>query len=241
MRSQKKRRLPRLPFVLFLAAAALMARAGVRFAPLQLPPSAWADTEVSTNLVFDSGATDLISTTRGDPLFAFTVVEPAGYRVNFITISNGTQVVGEAGDFSVIYDLTLLPDAVSFSNIELKEVGVLTTDATGYFSEPAHSNLLHHTAHYGADVWNEVGSISNSVVDTATVVELLPPWQDGGEMTWPIPNVYRKAGTTDEGCRFCNTDQNIILTQDGTVQLGKFGCFTVATTNRYISTWRAVE
>ena len=189
----------------------------------------------------DFAATDLISTTRGDPLFAFTVVEPAGYRVNFTTISNGTQVVGEAGDFSVIYDLTLLPDAVSFSNIELKEVGVLTTDATGYFSEPTHSNLLHHTAHYGADVWNEVGSISNSVVDTATVVELLPPWQDGGEMTWPIPNVYRKAGTTDEGCRFCNTDQNIILTQDGTVQLGKFGCFTVATTNRYISTWRAVE
>ena len=56
MRSLKKRRLSRLPFVLFLAAAALMARAGVRFAPPQLPPSAWADTEVSTNLVFDSGA-----------------------------------------------------------------------------------------------------------------------------------------------------------------------------------------
>ena len=56
MRSLKKRRLSRLPFVLFLAAAALMARAGVRFAPPQLPPSAWADTEASTNLVFDAGA-----------------------------------------------------------------------------------------------------------------------------------------------------------------------------------------
>ena len=74
-----------------------------------------------------------------------------------------------------------------------------------------------------------------------TVVELPPPWLDGGEMTWPIPNVYRKAGTSNEGCWFCNTDQNVILTQDGTVQLEKFGCFTVVTTNRYISTWRAVE
>ena len=185
----------------------------------------------------DFAATDLVSTTRGEALFAFTVVEPTGYRVNFTTISNGTQVVGEAGDFSVVYDLTLLPDAVSFSNIELKEVGVLTTNATGYFSEPAHSNLLHHTDHYGADVWNEVGAISNSVVDTATVVELLPPWQDGGEMTWPIPNVYRKAGTTNVGCWFCNTDQGVLLTPEGTVELEKFDRITQCTTNRISQQW----
>ena len=42
--------------VLLLASAALMARAGERFAPPQLPPSEWADTEVCTNLLFDAGA-----------------------------------------------------------------------------------------------------------------------------------------------------------------------------------------
>ncbi len=41
---------------LLLASAALMARAGERFAPSQLPPSEWADTEVCTNLLFDAGA-----------------------------------------------------------------------------------------------------------------------------------------------------------------------------------------
>ena len=41
---------------ILLASAALMARAGERFAPPQLPPSEWADTEVCTNLLFDAGA-----------------------------------------------------------------------------------------------------------------------------------------------------------------------------------------
>ena len=44
--------------VLLLATAALMARAGTRFAPPTLPPSVWADTEVSTNLVFDAGVAE---------------------------------------------------------------------------------------------------------------------------------------------------------------------------------------
>ena len=42
--------------VLLLASAALMARAGERFAPPQLPLSEWADTEISTNLFFDADA-----------------------------------------------------------------------------------------------------------------------------------------------------------------------------------------
>jgi len=41
---------------LLLASAALVARAGERFAPPQLPPSEWADAEISTNLFFDAGA-----------------------------------------------------------------------------------------------------------------------------------------------------------------------------------------
>ena len=41
---------------LFAITAALMTRAGERFAPPQLPPSEWADTEVCTNLLFDAGA-----------------------------------------------------------------------------------------------------------------------------------------------------------------------------------------
>ena len=41
---------------LFAITAALMARAGTLFSPPQLPPSEWADTEISTNLFFDAGA-----------------------------------------------------------------------------------------------------------------------------------------------------------------------------------------
>lgn len=46
----------RLLIGLLTITAALMARAGERFAPSQLPPSEWADTEVCTNLLFDAGA-----------------------------------------------------------------------------------------------------------------------------------------------------------------------------------------
>ena len=48
----------RLPIVLLLATVALRCAAGTRFAPPTLPPSVWADTEVSTNLVFDAGAAE---------------------------------------------------------------------------------------------------------------------------------------------------------------------------------------
>jgi len=41
-----------------LATAALSCAAGARFAPPTLPPSAWADTEISTNLVFDAGVAE---------------------------------------------------------------------------------------------------------------------------------------------------------------------------------------
>jgi len=74
MRSQKKRR---LPFVLFLIAAVMIVRAGTRFAPSQLPPSAWADTEVSTNLVFDAGA-------AADNTFRLTIELDAAEEADFI-------------------------------------------------------------------------------------------------------------------------------------------------------------
>ena len=46
----------RLLIGLLIETAAQLARGGALFTPPQLPPSAWADTEVSTNLVFDAGA-----------------------------------------------------------------------------------------------------------------------------------------------------------------------------------------
>jgi hypothetical protein len=65
-------------------------------------------------------------------------------------------------------------------------------------------------------------------------MELSQPWGVGGEMTWPIPNRFRKAGAAIDKY-FCNTDEYFSLTSDGTVRIEKFDWYASVTTNRVFS------
>ena len=74
--------------VLLLAAAALSCAAGMRFAPPMLPPSAWADTEISTNLVFDAGAAE-------DNKFTLTISMENAATNNCVEVAFGIDADGD--------------------------------------------------------------------------------------------------------------------------------------------------
>jgi hypothetical protein len=78
----------RLPIALLLATAALRCAAGVLFAPPQLPTSGWADTEVSTNLVFDAGAAE-------DNKFTLTISMENAATNNCVEVAFGIDADGD--------------------------------------------------------------------------------------------------------------------------------------------------
>ena len=178
-------------------------------------------------------STDAISASDFGSLFAFNVVEPTGYDSKLVAIDGHGAANGVAGEFEMWLDLTLLPTNVSFVGIQVMEVGVVATNATNYFLEPAHTNLLVHSQLQGANSWIPIGS-NNESNDKAGPMELSQPWGVGGEMTWPIPNRFRKTGAAIDKY-FCNTDEYFSLTSDGTVRTEKFDWYASVTTNRVFS------
>ena len=178
-------------------------------------------------------STDAISASDFGSLFAFNVVEPTGYDSKLVAIDGHGAANGVAGEFEMWLDLTLLPTNVSFAGIQVMEFGVAATNATNYFLEPAHTNLLVHSQIQGANIWIPIGS-NNESNDKAGPMELSQPWGVGGEMTWPIPNRFRKTGAAIDKY-FCNTDEYFSLTSDGTVRTEKFDWYASVTTNRVFS------
>ena len=178
-------------------------------------------------------STDVISASAFGPLFSFNVIEPAGYDSQLVAIDRHCATNGAAGEFEMWFNLTLFPTNVSFANVQVMEVGMVATNATNYFLEPAHTNLLVHSNAQGADTWISVGT-NNELSDRAGPMELGQPWGVGGEATWSIPNRYRKTGSVADKY-FCDTDEFFSLTSNGTVRAEKFDWFVSVTTNRVFS------
>ena len=152
---------------------------------------------------------------------SFSILEPTGNLVVNIT-SNVVNQVNVAGNFEILFDLVLMPTNVSFSGrIQIVEVGVVSTNAVGYFADPSREGLLDHGQH-GANVWITVGEHNSSGSDTVSPGSLLPPFSDGS-FTWPIPNHWRMKGDFGSGKLFCNDDQHFAITTSGTSSVWKFG------------------
>ena len=151
----------------------------------------------------------------------FSVLEPSGNLVVNIT-SNVVNQMNVAGDFDIVFDLVLMPTNVSFNGrVQIVEVGMAATNATGYFAAPSRAGMLNHGQH-GANVWVDVGVHNSSGTDTASPGSLLPPFSEGS-FTWPIPNHWRMKGAAGSGKWFCNDDQHFAITSNGTSSVWKFG------------------
>ncbi|MBQ6137761.1 MAG: hypothetical protein IJI73_10380, partial [Kiritimatiellae bacterium] len=73
---------------------------------------------------------------------------------------------------------------------------------------------------------------NNELSDRAGSMKLPSPWGNGGNMTWPIVNNFKRTSDNGPGTYFCNTDQLFSLSHDGTVRVEKFDWYTTVTTNR---------
>jgi len=185
-----------------------------------------------------NATTDIIRNSDGTEVCSLDIIAPSGYEAFLTQVVDHASHVCEAGSFELNFKLDLLPKTVSFANIEVMEQGMTSTNATGYFSEAAHTNLLLHSHLQGAWRWYEIGSIDNDAGgDKVGVLELSQPWNAGGFMTWPIPNVYRQKGGSWISEPFCNTDQGVTLEPNGTVWVEKFNYIESCTTNRQFNGW----
>ena len=168
-------------------------------------------------------------------LLRFDVIAPTGYEAKLKTIEvTANDEQGIAGGYAMLFDLVVLPTNVSFYAIKIREVGLTSLDASGYFAEPRNAEYLSHSEAAGANSWATVYK-GNKCSDRAQIAEFSHPWGDGGSMTWPIPNEYSYAPIHSSGTYFCNTDQCFSVNSNGTTRLEKFGWFAEATTNRLFS------
>ena len=164
----------------------------------------------------------------------FSILEPTGNIVVNLS-SNVVNYLNVAGTFEMYFDLVIAPTNVSFKDrIEVAEIGMVSTNATGYFANPALSNVLDHGSH-GANNWVGVRANNRAGSDTVCPGALYPPFCDGS-FTWPIPNHWRMKGDVGNGKWFCNDDQHFAITSNGTSSVWKFGKKGVRTLNSNILT-----
>ena len=169
-----------------------------------------------------------LTVTRGNASIdlPFTVHEPK----LVLPTSIGGESYGEpgtAGDYCAYISLSLHPTNVSFRNVEMMEVGLAATNATGYFTgPPADSSWLTHVGN-GADVWHGFTENGNGFYDEVAMPPLPRPWGGGGGFTWPIPRVWRVVGETSVTNALPHRpeyDQRFELDPDGTSRIRKHGC-----------------
>ena len=166
----------------------------------------------------------------------YGIVEPSGYQALRVRRASFADI-GQSGGFVLYFTCRLLPEYVSFENIEIIELPRIASDAIGYYAQPCKTNLWNHGSH-GAGVWNVVAG-ENLIYDKAQMEINEPPWLNGGSFTWPIPNAWRIVGDEATTNVFCSTDQRFELDVDGTTRLSKFNYVGERQTNGTYRSWRA--
>ena len=178
----------------------------------------------------------------------FEVFAPGGYVIDQIDYLLGfpTNVAGAA--MNMHYRVT--PLDVSFYQVEICEVAMTSTDATGYYTNSVWPEawFTHDPTNFDPndDGWrdlNEANKTKNGYdeVDSGDhnplcteaqycaplCIKSKPHW-DEGSFAWPIPNEWRVNKDLDPNQtahRFSPTDQHFSITTDGTVTISKFGKF----------------
>ena len=164
-------------------------------------------------------------------------VAPSGFVVRDITKKvNG--ILGEAGNFSAEIAYYPLPTTVSFVSLEFVEVGMVATDATGYFADSSRTSMLNHSL-YGANEWFHLLGYDDCFIDEIAMPTLLQPWGKGGAFTWPIPVGWRRLGEMGPAKIICNHNQRFVLDANGTSSIRKMGCVAERGTNEYLKVTRS--
>jgi hypothetical protein len=156
----------------------------------------------------------------------FSVTEPSSYIAS--VYSNKKLGLGVAGAYAEI-KLIFPPTNVSFYRVQMMEIGMVATDATGWFHR--NPDMWTHDKKFGADTPFPLASATIESVLKDLVAMPTPrswlarlrssPWK-AGTMTWPIPAVWWVDGDTITNS-LPWSDQHFSLTSDGTLTIEKFG------------------
>jgi hypothetical protein len=156
----------------------------------------------------------------------FEIYEPTGIVGRYKQdIDSGYHNV--AGFYEIRFDVFLAPTNVSFSALEYMEVGMVSTNATGYFLHPSRTNWLDHSQ-CGANVWCSIPTIDRAGCEG----ECPQPWGEGGAYSWPIPILWRFKSNPESEKYLCTIEQSFSIDSNGTFKVSKFGYIGTCYTNR---------
>lgn len=169
----------------------------------------------------------------------FAVLEPSGVDHAIITSTYTNTYAERLAGAKMDLNVWIAPTSVSFYKVYIFEVGENAANNTGYFAYDEPPNYwdipsLSHIGH-GADRW--VGPLpdNNLLTDTAGSQAFLPPWNGGGEFTWPIPAKWKVGddGATNDLHNW--SDQVFSMDANGTFSVTKFGKTVTRTTNNVVT------
>ena len=160
----------------------------------------------------------------------FSVLEPVCGFVQGGASSLVAFAEGQAGAGMSI-DVYLAPLTVSFRNLDVVEVGAMSTDAVGYFADEKvwpQENLDH--GRHGAGNWIPVSDGNHVGRDLASSGVCQPPWSHGS-FSWPIPANWRVRGDSASANALSWSDQHFAIDSSGSVAVSKFGHTVTRMTN----------
>lgn len=108
-------------------------------------------------------------------------------------------------------NITVMPDDVSFRNVEIYEVEGPATNISGYYLQFPSSELFHHPTPTGGPYpnWFRL-SVDNKWGDHAADANEPPPWSLGG-FEWNIPVKWRVLNKTNEASMPTNRLQQFLI------------------------------
>ncbi len=158
----------------------------------------------------------------------YKIHEPTGHvilNVNEVNVGD----TGTSGEYTLKFTYKVAPTNVSFSAVEVAEIGMVSTNVVGYFANPIFADDWDHSK-CGANNWNNAGGIMEDQAGYQKA--LLPPWGDGGSFSWPIPCCWRISAEPNVTNIYCTMSQDMSIDQNGTYTVSKFGYRGICPTNR---------
>ena len=159
----------------------------------------------------------------------FQVLEPQGYASAAIE-ENVSYPAGTVAGVLIIYPIVIGPVDVSFSRVEIKEVGSAATEVFGSFSD--HPPPIHQPARG----WTRISENGNRIRDIAGIsgVEQIYYLDQRNGFVIQIPVRWRVIGTQQEHNLGTGWSQSVEIDRQGTVTVRKFGVWG----SRTIDNWR---
>jgi hypothetical protein len=141
-------------------------------------------------------------------------------RSNSVTPPGDRAYPAGASGSGFVADVRVLPLDVSFSRLQVRE-GRVTATASGYYD----TVLGWNGAVHAAGTWITLNARNGGIIDT---VGTNPPGGptpfSAGTYTWPIPQFYRRVGSSGDGVRYSTgTHSQVMAGTSGSETTSKEG------------------